>query len=260
MRASFLAILLLGCSTASSSTAPPSDLTIDDFATQLAAAICDDAAACCKPIAGCTAAVEKKIRDANTPVVTYDGKLAATCVSTYRATAKCTDRATASAAPRVCQGVLDGKKNPGEGCTTPEECKRGSLGFDNERGFVGCGEPKMGDPKVCIAFRPTGDADAACNEDLPGTGFERVLCKSGLACIGGVCKKAPAVGEACPDGRCSAGVCDMSVCKKLPGIGEACAGACADNASCTAMMCVKAPDIIPFACIGFACPSDGVCM
>lgn len=185
-----------------------------------------------------------------------------------------------------CQGMLLGARSAGQDCRFDVECA-------TARCTEGICEPYECCQGTCKeARKPFGPCDdnadcfekEYCSSERGCAPLERELgpcindsaCDFGLACIGassvayGTCRKLPAIGQACPYGRCAnigarcdtSGMCvavglpgdscasetDCSPyaqcnqtsgrCEALPSLGMPCTGRCGGNAACFERMCV----------------------
>jgi hypothetical protein len=242
---------------------PTGALSKDDFAAKLAQVACADATSCCtKPVADCVSVETTKIRGAlDVAGANYDSAAAGRCIDAFRASKTCDARATSERFVASCAGVVDGTAKVGEACTGPETCQRASLGFDTKSGFVGCASVGSDPTRRCFEFVPVGAPGDACSTSFIAGKYTIDLCAPPNECgSDGKCFLPPSAGAACT-GTCTAGTrCVTGVCKALPKAGEACPdGACGFGATCTSATCVSDPPIPPYACIGFACPLDGLC-
>jgi hypothetical protein len=204
-----------------------------------------------------------------------------------------------------CQGVLVGTRTAGQNCRFDSECSAA-------RCTEGLCEPYECCQGTCRAPRASrgpclDNADCFdteyCGRDHICATLEHELapcindsaCDFGLACIGtssiepGTCRKLPAIGQACPYGRCAeigakcnSGVCvrlglpgdactdetDCSPyaqcnqasgeCEAVPILGMPCNGRCAGNAACSHGTCV-APLENGAQCLGNNDCETGLC-
>jgi len=222
----FMTVFLGACD--SSSDGPP--IPIDDFASLLADAVCNNIGPCCQRAgfphapAACHARAESSLqsevakrRGAN---VAYDGNAARACVDTYTAVARtCADDRDIGS---VCRRVFSGTLAAGAMCMLTPECVPGAS----------CEPPLDGGAGQCSRTRfehnKRGDhCFATCTEDL----------KSGLLYCSGVTGD-PGEG-AChtTDGL----YCDVAnLCAAIPTLNQLCVGdaPCAEEAFCENNVCV----------------------
>ena len=219
-------------------------------------------------------------------VVQFDPILEQLCLQDL-ASMSCDQTSRSFRTPSLnCQGVLVGTRSAGQDCRFDSECSTARC----TEGLCEAYECCQG---TCRAARSTqgpclDNADCFdteyCSREHICTPLEHELapcisdaaCDYGLACIGasslepGTCRKLPAIGHACPYGRCAdvgakcdaTGMCvrlglpgdrcsdetDCSpyaqcnqtsgMCEAIPVLGMACNGRCAGNAACFQGTCV----------------------
>jgi hypothetical protein len=180
--------------------------------------------------------------------------------------------------PLTCQGALTGTRSPGAACAFDEECATGRCALDacdDTQCCPGsCKGPPVGAGSACERHDDClgglyCSTDGTCAKDAGANApcSADVACDLGLACVSGICRSLPRMGEPCPYGRCAdvgarcaSGTCvpvglagdtcmddsecsqyarcDGGHCAEVPTIGMACAGRCAGVAFCKNGVCV----------------------
>ncbi len=219
-------------------------------------------------------------------VVRFDPTLEQQCLDDL-ATASCDQTSRSFRIPSLsCQGALLGTRNAGQDCRFDDECATARCTEGICEPYECCqGNCREARASLgpCIDKTDCFETEY-CTRDHVCAPLEHELkpcindgaCDFGLACIGassiepGTCRRLPAIGQACPYGRCAdvgakcdtTGVCaplglpgdrcndntDCSpyaecnqasgTCEAIPVLGMACVNRCAGNAACANGVCV----------------------
>jgi hypothetical protein len=168
--------------------------------------------------------------------------------------------------PLSCEGAFVGTRAAGASCAFDEQCSTGRCSLEpcedtmccagtckRPRGAAGGSCQRHDDcidglycaiDQTCTRL---GAANASCTSD--------VGCDIGLACVSGICRGLPRMGEACPYGRCAdiGARCASSICVPvgLPGVSCVDDSECSQYGRCDSGRCIDIP--------GLGMPCDGRC-
>ncbi len=229
----------------------------EDFALELAHALCDPLGDCCAraSFAYDAAACVETARAYSAGVVTtkaawggkYDAALAGACVAAMRdQAARCSDNGGhISARSEACAHVFVGAKQPGEPCGTTNDC---ALSPD---GRVECAASSDGTGICQLRKRPSGGEP--CHVVMGSQPAVVGACDKGetdaFACVGyptSFCVATIPLGGACTsrDACVPSAFCDGATCVSRVGVGGPCVEyGCDEVSTCKAGRCVaKLPD------------------
>ena len=193
---------------------------------------------------------------------TYDADKAEQCVNAIRTTPCDASSLDGHYRAPVCDEVIAGVGKAGDSCAQNLECESGACGTNTCPGQCCVGSCVTRTPPAArgepCATRPCAERLVCDNtkvcvdlltEGMACTGAYD--CADGLLCLGSplFCKKAPHLGDACPDHGCAElnADCVDGTCVALGLAGDPCPNGVSDCApfyACTAGACV-APDETP---------------
>jgi hypothetical protein len=182
--------------------------------------------------------------------------------------------------PLSCQGALRGARGEGQECRFDTECSTARCTEGTCQPYECCQGTCRAARKLSGTCLDNADcvetqycsAEHVCAplEHELGACINDAACDFGFACIGassvqtGTCRKLPAIGEACPYGRCAdvGARCDATMhCVRLGLPGDACAGDsdCSPFAQCNVSVsrCEAVPTL-GMGCSG-RCAGDAAC-
>ncbi|AUX27662.1 uncharacterized protein SOCEGT47_082600 [Sorangium cellulosum] len=238
------------------------------FADEVVEAFCDGLGSCCTALsrtfdrASCEANARTLIAK-RAPVsddVRFDPAAAEQCLANIRA------------ALPTCSGIEDepcgriyvGTLAPGEACDRYDEC----APIPGGRTYcldVCKAARRAAEGESCVrTCRSENECGVLTGEPIPDimslTTRGECFAEDGLACVGGVCVRAPGQGAACLDGwLCDRGLdCDNDTCVPLPAVGEPCTSRCASGAYCGSDSALNSV-CVPYLALGEPCSHDQVC-
>jgi len=232
-----------GGSTDESSASPQSSASPvpkDQFATRLAAAICDNIGNCCQSAgfaydaAGCKDLLVKFYQtEIASDKASYDATKAGECVSWA---ASVSQTCASNPAPGPCDQVFTGTVPNGGACTSSVDCVKpagGGVYCDSSHKCVQ--EPRGKEGDGCFATCTESGSSLSCGSGVGPVGGGNATCytNDGLYCAqSGQCEKLAAIGASCAtDMGCVAGAwCDSQSHKCVATVPAG--SACTDDAAC----------------------------
>jgi hypothetical protein len=283
----------LACGGKATGSAPAAAVTADDFPSSFAKTVCENVSFCCKQsafgfdeatcMANAQRAIEQELPPPGQSFVGFDANAAGSCLSALATfLAQCTLPA-GQTVPEVCERVLVGRVPLGGGCGSAAQCAPGSredtLCISQTPGSEAvCSAPQMlGEPcaETCTSSAidlltcpncAWGSRSQMCRT-YPGMGTGGIcFTNQGLYCAAsGTCASLRAIGDPCPDGRCSpGGVCMQGICSSALGLScldfdcQSSDGYCDHSQVCTARVADGSPCVKDDQCQSLQC-TQGRC-
>lgn len=236
-------LLVIGCSSSSSTSSPSSTSGPEEFSQKYAATFCGGLAPCCAAAGAqhdVDACKEIKALSVSAPSAKhFDAAAAEACLNAVAAQA-----ATCNEASNVpdCKRVFFGDVAPGQKCSRFSDCERPA------NGYATC----YGDDDICEAHVPAAIGEP-CGLDAPAFTFRECEFDAALYCskVTGTCQARKAAGESCDvaveecvlgffcGGTCQPQLATGAACDI---VGEQCAGGFCNN---NTKQCS-----VPNACVG----------
>ncbi len=268
------AISLFGCSGGDTRGSTATPVPQDQFSGQVAAAICDGLAGCCRTsgfafdLENCRSAWQTAMSSEapTSTAVVYDANAAGECLAALRQYVSACGTGTPSVTAG-CDRVYVGTKPAGAACESDEECARPAQGYAycDDTPIVGSDGGTSASPAVCVVDPPLvhGARGQGCSMTCTTDGSGG-SCSASVPPVEGTPTPTPNVACFTDDGL----YCSSSfTCQALGALGATCSGwgSCVDQAFCGAAgVCeAKKPDGQACSgaydeCLGY-CSTSGIC-